>query len=149
MSVDYFNLIQSMDRMVGETNEALQKQMDSDFFPENSDQSRNMIEKILKALKDVFSESEARLSYLGTYSSHVFTNPEFPTCYWHFVINLILKWQSIWNRSKQTTKFMGEKKSDFVDSGFVKTCDELVIGSKVFKERGLTYTSESIMDEHY
>ena len=42
-----------------------------------------------------------------------------------------------------------EKKSDFVDSGFVKTCDELVIGSKVFKERGLTYTSESIMDEHY
>ena len=67
MSVDYFNLIQSMDRMVGETNEALQKQMDSDFFPENSDQSRNMIEKILKALKDVFSESEARLSYLGTY----------------------------------------------------------------------------------
>ena len=76
MSVDYFNLIQSMDRMVGETNEALQKQMDSDFFPENSDQSRNMIEKILKALKDVFSESEARLSYLGTYSSHVFTNPE-------------------------------------------------------------------------
>ena len=109
MSVDYFNLIQSMDRMVGETNEALQKQMDSDFFPENSDQSRNMIEKILKALKDVFSESEARLSYLGTYSSHVFTNPEFPTCYWYFVINLILKWQSIWNRSKQTTKFLGKK----------------------------------------
>ena len=128
MSVDYFNLIQSMDRMVGETNEALQKQMDSDFFPENSDQSRNMIEKILKALKDVFSESEARLSYLGTYSSHVFTNPELPTCYWYFVINLILKWLSIWNRSKKMKKFIGGKKSDFVDSGFVKTCDGLVIG---------------------
>ena len=90
LSVDYFNLIQSMDRMVGETNEALQKQMDSDFFPENSDQSRNMIEKILKALKDVFSESEARLSYLGTYSSYVFTNPEFPTGYCFFEENFLI-----------------------------------------------------------
>ena len=32
----------------------------------------------------------------------------------------------IWNISKQTTNFM--EKMGFVDSGFVKTCDELVIG---------------------
>ena len=50
---------------------------------------------------------------------------------------------------KENEEIHWGKKSDFVDSGFVKTCDELVIGSKVFKERGLTYTSESIMDEHY
>ena len=30
-------------------------------------------------------------------------------------------------KSKQTTNFM-EKSSVFIDSGFVKTCDELVIG---------------------
>ena len=29
---------------------------------------------------------------------------------------------------KSNDKFHGGKKSDFVDSGFVKTCDELVIG---------------------
>ena len=29
---------------------------------------------------------------------------------------------------KTKDKFHGEKKSGFVDSGFVKTCDELVIG---------------------
>ena len=31
---------------------------------------------------------------------------------------------------KANNKFHGEKKSGFVDSGFVKTCDELVIGSE-------------------
>ena len=29
---------------------------------------------------------------------------------------------------KGNNKFYGKKKSGFVDSGFVKTCDELVIG---------------------
>ena len=32
------------------------------------------------------------------------------------------------NGSKQTSNFMDKKNSGFVDSGFVKTCDELVIG---------------------
>ena len=32
------------------------------------------------------------------------------------------------NQIKSNDKFYGGKKSDFVDSGFVKTCDELVIG---------------------
>jgi hypothetical protein len=55
----------------------------------------------------------------------------------------------ILKRKKDTLQPVKESKENFVDLGFVKTCDELVIGSKVFKERGLTYTSESIMDEHY
>ena len=31
-------------------------------------------------------------------------------------------------QTKENDKFHGKKKSGFVDSGFVKTCDELVIG---------------------
>ena len=38
---------------------------------------------------------------------------------------MILKWKSIYQRSKKTT-YTIEKNSGFVDPGFVKTCDELV-----------------------
>ena len=39
-------------------------------------------------------------------------------------------------RSDQVSdRFHGEKKSGFVDSGFVKTCDELVIGQTIAELR--------------
>ena len=40
---------------------------------------------------------------------------------------LIPKLKSVWNKPQQTTNLV-EKKSNFGDSVFVKTCDELVIG---------------------
>ena len=84
---------------------------------------------------------------LGTYSSHVFTNPEFSIC------NCFLREKNFYNARKITViltfynlfPFLCEnpfrtdqskqqiswgKNSVFVDSGFVKTCNELVIDSK-------------------
>ena len=76
---------------------------------------------------------------LCTSSSHVFTNPEFSisNCVFFekkfffrekisYIGMSIPKWKSIQKRSKQTINFI-EKKSGFVDSGFIKKCDELVI----------------------
>jgi hypothetical protein len=74
---------------------------------------------------------------LRTCSSHVFTNSEFYICYCFFEKNniysgnllciLILKWYSMYLEQLKTDIKFHWKNSSFVDSGFVKTCDELVI----------------------
>ena len=121
------------------------------------------LEEILEAQSRQLAEKEEQDS-LSTCPSHILTNPEFSiiNCFFGFLfclfryveIKVILAFCNLVgllneNPTRTDQNKHGKKKSDFVDSGFVKTCDELVIGSKVFKERGLTYTSESIMDEHY
>ena len=98
-----------------------------------------------KSLLKNMMANGATLNQWCTYSSHVFTDPEFFNCNCFFkkkgfsitnssncvILEFILRWKSIYinnyNRSKQTTIFRG-KKSGFVWSDFVKTCDELVIG---------------------
>ena len=45
-----------------------------------------------------------------------------------FLKKPVVKSKSIKKQIKANDKFPGKKKSGFVDSGFVKTCDELVIG---------------------
>ena len=47
-------------------------------------------------------------------------------------------------RKLKIGKFHGEKKSDFVDSGFVKTCDELVIDS-VWQKKTITVSWSDFM----
>ena len=69
---------------------------------------------------------------LRTCSSHVFTNPEFSICDFvisreKLVLNVYWDFISYFEQIKQTANFHG-KNSGFVNSGFVKTCDELVIG---------------------
>ena len=80
-------------------------------------------------------------SRLCTCSSHLFTNPEFSICnrsffgekylsfrlYWYFIIYFDSFMKIHLEQIKTNDKFYG-KYSGFVDSEFVKTCDELVIG---------------------
>jgi len=82
-------------------------------------------------------------TYVITCSSHVFTNfeatnHELSICYWHFLIYFDSQIKNHLELIKTNGKF-GEKKSGFVVSGFVKTCDELVISW----ENGYLFISSS------
>ena len=49
--------------------------------------------------------------------------------YWHFIINFLNENPFKVEQIKANGKFQGEKKkSGFVDSGIVKTCDEFLKG---------------------
>ena len=76
-------------------------------------------------------KQSAFVSNSCTYSSHIFTNPEFSTYYLFILEKIQLYWHLIIYVLNQMTNFMG-KKLGFVDSGFVNKCDELVIIGQVW-----------------
>ena len=65
LSHEFFELVQTMVNIIGESNQALQKQIDSNISEEGCNDRKAVIEIIVKALNDAFSEGIARLSSLG------------------------------------------------------------------------------------
>ena len=76
-----------------------------------------------------------QFSNLCTYSSHVFTNPEFSIYNCFFNNCVILAFYNLFwflnanplRRDHRKRKISWKKKSGFANSEFLKTCDELVI----------------------